>query len=37
LSDEASGVSNDRAKSENDKNRLSAAMPNRSANNGKHE
>jgi RND family efflux transporter MFP subunit len=37
LSDEASGVSNDRAKSENDKNRLSAAMPNRSAGNGQHE
>jgi hypothetical protein len=37
LSDEASGVSNDRAKSENDKSRLSAAMPNRSASNGKHE
>jgi RND family efflux transporter MFP subunit len=30
LSDEASGVSNDRAKSEKDKNRLSAAMPKRS-------
>jgi RND family efflux transporter MFP subunit len=37
LSDEASGVSNDRAKSEKDKNRLSAAMPNHSAANGKHE
>jgi RND family efflux transporter MFP subunit len=37
LSDEAARVSNDRAKSENDKNRLSASMPNRSAGNGKHE
>ena len=41
--DVASGASGDRAKSgsadnaANDKNRLSAAMPNRSASNGKHE